>query len=70
MSTTTLAWLALLTPVLGAGFSLVVRTRDLGEIRVALPAWRAPIAPREGLAVRLGWAADAAVPVLEDVDAA
>jgi putative spermidine/putrescine transport system ATP-binding protein len=55
---------------LGAGYSLAVRTRDLGEIRVALPAWRAPIAPREGLRVRLGWAADAAVPVLEDADAA
>lgn len=55
---------------LGAGYSLAVRTRDLGEIRVALPAWRAPIAPREGLPVRLGWAADAAVPVLEDADAA
>ena len=55
---------------LGAGYSLSVRTADLGEIRVALPAWRAPIAPREGLAVRLGWAADAAVPVLEDADAA
>jgi putative spermidine/putrescine transport system ATP-binding protein len=55
---------------LGAGFTLAVRTDDLGEIRVALPAWRAPIAPAEGLAVRLGWPADAAVPVLEDADAA
>lgn len=51
---------------LGAGFSLDVRTRDLGVLRVALPAWRAPIAPREGLPVRLGWRADAAVPVEED----
>jgi putative spermidine/putrescine transport system ATP-binding protein len=55
---------------LGAGFLLAVRTADLGEVRVALPAWRAPIAPAEGLAVRLGWSADAAVPVLEDADAA
>jgi putative spermidine/putrescine transport system ATP-binding protein len=47
---------------------LVVQTADLGEIQVALPAWRSPIAPREGLAVRLGWSADAAVPVLEDAD--
>ena len=54
---------------LGAGYALSVRTDDLGDIRVALPAWRAPIAPREGLAVRLGWAADAAVPVVEDADA-
>jgi putative spermidine/putrescine transport system ATP-binding protein len=54
---------------LGAGFTLAVRTSDLGEIRVALPAWRAPIAPAEGMAVRLGWAADAAVPVLDDADA-
>jgi putative spermidine/putrescine transport system ATP-binding protein len=51
---------------LGAGYSLQVATPDLGTLRVALPTWRAPIAPREGLAVRLGWPADAAVPVLED----
>jgi len=51
---------------LGAGFSLLVATRDLGTLRVALPAWRAPIAPAEGLPVRLGWSADAAVPVIED----
>jgi putative spermidine/putrescine transport system ATP-binding protein len=51
---------------LGAGFTLAVRTADLGEIRVALPSWRAPIAPAEGLPVRLGWSADAAVPVVED----
>ena len=51
---------------LGAGFFLRVATDDLGEIRVALPAWRAPIAPREGMAVRLGWSADAASPVIED----
>ena len=55
---------------LGAGYSLAVRTPEHGEIRVTLPAWRAPIAPREGLPVRLGWAADAAVPVEEDADAA
>ena len=51
---------------LGAGYSLLVRTAELGEIRVALPAWKAPIAPAEGLAVRLGWSADAAQPVEED----
>jgi putative spermidine/putrescine transport system ATP-binding protein len=51
---------------LGAGFSLVVETPDLGLLRVVLPSWRAPIAPAEGLAVRLGWAADASVPVMED----
>jgi len=55
---------------LGAGYSLAVRTSEHGEIRVTLPAWRAPIVPREGLPVRLGWAADAAVPVEEDADAA
>jgi len=54
---------------LGAGFTLAVRTADLGDLQVALPAWRAPIAPREGLAVRLGWSADAAVAVAEDADA-
>ncbi len=54
---------------LGAGFALTVAT-DCGPLRVALPAWRAPIAPQEGLPVRLGWAADAAVPVVDDADAA
>jgi putative spermidine/putrescine transport system ATP-binding protein len=51
---------------LGAGFALSVATRDLGLLRVTLPSWRAPIAPAEGLAVRLGWSAEASVPVEED----
>jgi len=51
---------------LGAGYSLRVAVPDLGEIRAVLSAWRAPIAPRDGLAIRLGWSADAAVPVAED----
>jgi putative spermidine/putrescine transport system ATP-binding protein len=51
---------------LGAGYSLLVRTPDLGDIRVALPTWRAPVAPAEGLRLRLGWEAAASVPVLED----
>ena len=51
---------------LGAGYSLRVAVPGLGELRVALPAWRAPIAPRDGMAVSLAWSADAAVPVQED----
>ena len=51
---------------LGAGFGLNIETPDFGLLRVALPTWRAPIAPREGLAVRLGWSAAASVPVMED----
>jgi putative spermidine/putrescine transport system ATP-binding protein len=51
---------------LGAGYSLLVRTPDLGEIRVSLPTWRAPVAPAEGLKLRLGWEARASVPVQED----
>ena len=51
---------------LGAGYSLRVDVPGLGELRVALPAWRAPIAPQDGMAVRLAWSADAAVPVAED----
>ncbi len=51
---------------LGAGFALRVDVPGLGEIRATLPAWKAPIAPAEGLAIRLGWAAEAAVPVEED----
>ena len=52
---------------LGAGYTLVVETPDLGPLRVALPTWQAPIAPSEGLPVRLGWSAAASVPVLEDL---
>jgi putative spermidine/putrescine transport system ATP-binding protein len=51
---------------LGAGFALSVATTDLGTLRVHLPAWGAPIAPAEGLAVRLGWRMTASVPVEED----
>ena len=54
---------------LGAGYALQVATADCGEVRVTLPAWRAPIAPATGLPVRLGWPADAAVVVAEDADA-
>ncbi len=52
---------------LGAGFSLRIGTTDLGEIRANLPSWRSAIAPAEGLPLRLGWAAEAAVPVAEDL---
>jgi putative spermidine/putrescine transport system ATP-binding protein len=51
---------------LGAGYALGVETPDLGMLRVTLPTWRALIAPAEGLPVRLGWSADASVPVMED----
>jgi putative spermidine/putrescine transport system ATP-binding protein len=55
---------------LGAGYALNVETPDFGTLRVTLPTWKAPIAPREGLAVRLGWGASASVPVLEDAPGA
>jgi len=51
---------------LGAGFSLTVMTETLGNLRVTLPSWGAAVAPHEGLPVRLGWSAAAAVPVEED----
>ncbi|WP_426957798.1 ABC transporter ATP-binding protein [Muricoccus radiodurans] len=51
---------------LGTGYAITVATPDLGDLRVHLPAWRAPVAPREGLPVRLGWSRDAAVAVEED----
>ncbi len=50
---------------LGSGFALRVET-PIGELRATLPAWQAAIAPTEGLPVRLGWSADAAVPVEDD----
>jgi putative spermidine/putrescine transport system ATP-binding protein len=52
---------------LGAGYALAVETADLGVLRVHLPAWNAPIAPAEGLRLRLGWSATASVVVAEDV---
>jgi putative spermidine/putrescine transport system ATP-binding protein len=52
---------------LGAGHALVVETTDLGRLRVHLPAWNAPIAPAEGLRLRLGWSSTASVPVEEDL---
>jgi putative spermidine/putrescine transport system ATP-binding protein len=51
---------------LGTGYAVTVATPDLGELRVHLPAWRAPLAPSEGLPVRLGWSRDAAVAVMDD----
>jgi putative spermidine/putrescine transport system ATP-binding protein len=51
---------------LGAGFALSVETPDLGLLRVTLPTWNAPIAPAQGIPVRLGWSASASVAVEED----
>jgi putative spermidine/putrescine transport system ATP-binding protein len=51
---------------LGTGFALSVQTPGLGTLRVALPAWGAPFTPADGMPVRLGWSASAAVPVGED----
>jgi putative spermidine/putrescine transport system ATP-binding protein len=51
---------------LGAGFALRIEVEGLGEIRATLPAWQSALAPAEGLPVRLGWSAEAAVPVEED----
>ena len=53
---------------LGAGHALMVET-PLGALRVHLPAWKAPVAPAEGMPLRLGWSADAAT-LLEPDDAA
>jgi putative spermidine/putrescine transport system ATP-binding protein len=49
----------------GAVSELTVQTA-LGALRVRLPGWRSGIAPVSGAAVRLGWAADAAMPLAED----
>jgi len=51
---------------LGTGYAVTVATPELGDIRVHLPAWRSPVAPAEGMPVRLGWSRDAAVAVAED----
>jgi putative spermidine/putrescine transport system ATP-binding protein len=51
---------------IGTGFALVVQVPELGQLRVALPAWNAPIAPAAGLPLRLGWSAAASVPVRDD----
>jgi putative spermidine/putrescine transport system ATP-binding protein len=52
---------------LGAGHALTVAT-PLGPLRVHLPAWKAPVAPAEGMALRLGWSADAATPLEPEPD--
>ncbi len=54
---------------LGAGHSVTVDCADLGRLRIAVPSWRAKLAPEEDLAVRLGWSADAAAPIEDDGDA-
>jgi putative spermidine/putrescine transport system ATP-binding protein len=51
---------------LGAGYALNVAVPDFGTLRITLSTWNAPIAPREGLALRLGWSAAASVPVVDD----
>jgi putative spermidine/putrescine transport system ATP-binding protein len=50
----------------GASFALVVEAKALGRLQVVVPAWRCPVEPAEGRAVRLGWGADAAVIVRDD----
>ena len=62
-------WANVLLEAMACG-TPVVATADLGPLRAILPAWNAPFAPAEGLPVRLGWAAGAAVPVEEDAPAA
>ena len=50
----------------GAAYSLLVDTAALGRLQVMVPAWRCPVEPAEGRPVRLGWSADASVPVRDD----
>jgi ABC-type Fe3+/spermidine/putrescine transport system ATPase subunit len=49
----------------GASILLGIETK-LGRLDVRLPGWRAAQVPAPGAAVRLGWAADAAVAVQDD----
>jgi putative spermidine/putrescine transport system ATP-binding protein len=50
----------------GTSFQMTVTTDVLGPLQVQVPAWRCCFAPCDGLAVRLGWDADAAIRVGDD----
>jgi putative spermidine/putrescine transport system ATP-binding protein len=50
----------------GSAFALAVDAGALGRLQVSVPAWRCPVEPAEGRSVRLGWSADASVPVGDD----
>jgi len=50
----------------GTNFQLTVATEVLGQLQVQVPAWRCRFEPTEGLAVKLGWDADAAIRVGDD----
>ena len=45
---------------------MTVATEVLGPLQVQVPAWRCRFEPCCGLAVRLGWDADAAIRVGDD----
>jgi len=49
----------------GSMFEMVARTA-VGDLRAAMASWRAPFWPEIGMAVRLGWAADAGTVVEEE----
>lgn len=53
---------------LGSGFSLLIKTEGFGVMRVNLSSWKAPVQPRNGMEINVGWSSDALVPVLEDVE--
>ncbi len=53
---------------LGSGYSLLVKTEGFGSVRVNLSSWKAPVKPRDGMEINLGWSSDALVPVLEDAE--
>ena len=50
----------------GANFHFTVETAELGSIAATCPAWRMAVEPRNGMALWLGWDADAAVVVADD----
>ncbi|MFI4987265.1 MAG: ABC transporter ATP-binding protein [Alphaproteobacteria bacterium] len=50
----------------GTSFQLVVATEALGPLQVQVPAWRCRFQPAGGLAVKLGWDADASIRVVDD----
>jgi putative spermidine/putrescine transport system ATP-binding protein len=50
----------------GTSFQLTVETEALGRLQVEMPAWRCPFQPASGLAVRVGWDADATIRVADD----
>jgi hypothetical protein len=51
---------------LGTAYHLLVDTADFGRIALTVPSWRHGAPPEVGETIRIGWDADASIPVEDD----